>query len=132
MEEDLWWQEQAEKRKAKKDSTAETGIETEADADTMDFEERDDEGLYFSPENGNVIFATKARVQTCGTGKSPLGWLLSGSKDKTGTWTEASEGTESKAYVCTTSARSYLGCVWATVLKRWTFAALSFSISAFL
>ncbi|KAF8451842.1 putative ribosome biogenesis protein Ria1 [Terfezia claveryi] len=58
MEEDLRWREQAEKRRAKKDSTAEADIGTEADADTLNFEEKDDEGLYFAPENGNVIFAS--------------------------------------------------------------------------
>ncbi|KAF8421095.1 P-loop containing nucleoside triphosphate hydrolase protein [Tirmania nivea] len=58
MEEDLRWREQAEKRKAKKVSTAETDIGTEADAGTMEFEEKDDEGLYFAPEDGNVIFAS--------------------------------------------------------------------------
>lgn len=58
MEEDLRWREQAERRTAKKENYAETNIGTEAEADTVTFEERDDEDIYFAPENGNVIFAS--------------------------------------------------------------------------
>lgn len=57
MEDDLRWREDREKRLAeKKDVQAD-----EADAKTYDadeYQERDDDDLYFAPERGNVIFAS--------------------------------------------------------------------------
>lgn len=57
MEDDLRWREERERRLAeKKDQQAD-----EADAhanDDNEFQEKDDEDIYFAPENGNVIFAS--------------------------------------------------------------------------
>ncbi|KAG6868225.1 hypothetical protein C0993_006001 [Termitomyces sp. T159_Od127] len=57
MEDDLRWREERERRLAeKKDQLAD-----EADAtfdESEDFQEKDDEDLYFAPERGNVIFAS--------------------------------------------------------------------------
>ena len=52
MEDDLRWREELERRlEAKKNQHTEEVIEN-------DFEEMNDEGIYFSPERGNVIFAS--------------------------------------------------------------------------
>lgn len=60
MEDDLRWREEREKRLAqRKDAQA-----SDADAATApidedeDFQEKDDEDIYFAPEKGNVIFAS--------------------------------------------------------------------------
>ncbi|GLB38509.1 putative elongation factor G C-terminus [Lyophyllum shimeji] len=57
MEDDLRWREERERRLAeKKDQLAD-----EADAtvnEAAEFQERDDEDIYFAPERGNVIFAS--------------------------------------------------------------------------
>ncbi|TFK74756.1 P-loop containing nucleoside triphosphate hydrolase protein [Pluteus cervinus] len=57
MEDDLRWREERERRLAeKKDQLAD-----EADAqanDGAEFQEKDDEDIYFAPERGNVIFAS--------------------------------------------------------------------------
>ncbi|KAH9480567.1 Ribosome assembly protein 1 [Psilocybe cubensis] len=57
MEDDQRWHEERERRLAeKKDAIAD-----EADAtvnDTEEFQEKDDEDIYFAPEKGNVIFAS--------------------------------------------------------------------------
>jgi len=56
MEEDLLWREQLDQRKAKK-SAAETDGAVDAELEQQ-FEERDDEDIYFAPERNNVIFAS--------------------------------------------------------------------------
>ncbi|KAG1776182.1 P-loop containing nucleoside triphosphate hydrolase protein [Suillus placidus] len=57
MEDDLRWREERDRRLAeKKDQLAD---EAEASAnDTDDFKEKDDEDIYFAPEQGNVVFAS--------------------------------------------------------------------------
>ncbi|KAG6819994.1 hypothetical protein H0H93_006697 [Arthromyces matolae] len=57
MEDDLRWREERERRLAeKKDQLAD---ETDAAVnDTEEFQEKDDEDIYFAPERGNVIFAS--------------------------------------------------------------------------
>lgn len=60
MEDDLRWREERERRLAqKKESNADeadaiVNASEEADAE---FQEKDDEDIYFAPERGNVIFA---------------------------------------------------------------------------
>lgn len=149
MEEDLRWREQAERRKAKKDITAVTDIGVEADADTMDFEEKDDEGLYFSPENGNVIFASaidgwaftvkqfaSIYERKLGFKRAVLERVLWGDfyldpKTKRVLGQKHLKGRNLKPMF----VQLVLEAIWAvyesTVLTRWTFATLSFSISAF-
>ncbi|KAH9936252.1 uncharacterized protein B0H18DRAFT_973049 [Fomitopsis serialis] len=57
MEDDLRWREERERRLAeKKESHAEEVDAAINEAD--DFQERDDEDIYFAPEKGNVIFAS--------------------------------------------------------------------------
>lgn len=57
MEDDLRWHEERERRLAeKKDAQAD---ETEAHVhEDVEFQEKDDEDIYFAPEKGNVIFAS--------------------------------------------------------------------------
>ncbi|KAI1149421.1 P-loop containing nucleoside triphosphate hydrolase protein [Nemania diffusa] len=58
MEEDLNWRERMDERVA---ATAARGLklgDTESDAGELQFEERDDEELYFAPEKNNVIFSS--------------------------------------------------------------------------
>lgn len=57
MEDDFKWHEERERRLAeKKDAQAE---ETEATVhEDAEFQEKDDEDIYFAPEKGNVIFAS--------------------------------------------------------------------------
>lgn len=57
MEDDLRWREDRERRlEEKKEAFA---VEAAATAnETHDFQERDDEDIYFAPERGNVIFAS--------------------------------------------------------------------------
>ncbi|KAG8929585.1 Cytoplasmic GTPase/eEF2-like protein (ribosomal biogenesis) [Tulasnella sp. 418] len=69
MEDDLRWREERERRLAqRKDATADQ-VETDVNSGSADdkdsstgmeeqYEEKDDEDLYFSPERGNVIFAS--------------------------------------------------------------------------
>lgn len=64
MEEDLQWREKVEERvkaaaikeKDRPKASAESG--SQIDAETAEFEERDDEDLYFAPEKNNVIFCS--------------------------------------------------------------------------
>ena len=60
MEEDLQWREKMEERiNKKKDAVDASGLaEDEQETLEGDFEERDDEDLYFAPENNNVIFSS--------------------------------------------------------------------------
>lgn len=62
MEEDLLWRERADERKATreaKDESASVNGEGSLDGDLeQQFEEMDDEDLYFAPEKNNVIFAS--------------------------------------------------------------------------
>ncbi|EXJ84083.1 elongation factor 2 [Capronia epimyces CBS 606.96] len=60
MEEDLLWREKLDQKRAakeqlKQDAMSETATEAELE---QQFEERDDEDLYFAPEKYNVIFAS--------------------------------------------------------------------------
>lgn len=61
MEDDLRWREAAEKRREARAEAAANGEVPEGD-DSGDgeheFEEREDEDIYFSPERGNVLFAS--------------------------------------------------------------------------
>jgi ribosome assembly protein 1 len=57
MEDDLRWREEHERRLAEKKDL----IADEADAtvnESEEFQEKDDEDIYFAPERGNVIFAS--------------------------------------------------------------------------
>ncbi|KAJ6144950.1 Ribosome assembly protein 1 [Penicillium chermesinum] len=61
MEEDLQWRERMEDRLNAKDKSKKQTQEDEAAGsitDVADFEERDDEDLYFAPEKNNVIFCS--------------------------------------------------------------------------
>jgi len=72
MEDDLRWREEREKRLAKREeeqsgdapesaTAAATGISNGvagADDEQREFEEKEDEDLYFAPERGNVLFAS--------------------------------------------------------------------------
>lgn len=59
MEDDLRWRESQERRADEKEGRAkgeaETGQATELD---VEFQEKDDDHIYFAPERGNVIFAS--------------------------------------------------------------------------
>lgn len=57
MEDDLRWREEHERRLAeKKDQNADEADATVNESD--EFQEKDDEDIYFAPERGNVIFAS--------------------------------------------------------------------------
>ncbi|KAF3483398.1 elongation factor 2 [Arthroderma uncinatum] len=64
MEEDLQWREKVEERvkaaalKEKDRSKTGTDVDSQADPEAAEFEERDDEDLYFAPEKNNVIFCS--------------------------------------------------------------------------
>lgn len=65
MEDDLRWREEREKRlaerKAKEANSADAAAEgslDDMDSADAEFQEKDDEDLYFAPERGNVIFAS--------------------------------------------------------------------------
>ncbi|EFR04669.1 elongation factor 2 [Nannizzia gypsea CBS 118893] len=64
MEEDLQWREKMEERvkaaatKEKDRSKASAETSSQIDPETAEFEERDDEDLYFAPEKNNVIFCS--------------------------------------------------------------------------
>ncbi|KAF8270813.1 P-loop containing nucleoside triphosphate hydrolase protein [Lactarius quietus] len=59
MEDDLRWREERERRIAsKKDTVAEQADALVNDETIDDFQEKDDEDIYFSPEKGNVVFAS--------------------------------------------------------------------------
>ncbi|WVR07229.1 hypothetical protein IAU60_004270 [Kwoniella sp. DSM 27419] len=59
MEDDLRWREEREKRLAARRSAQEEG-ETPEDNDDADneYEEKEDEDIYFAPDRGNVLFAS--------------------------------------------------------------------------
>ncbi|KAJ8518106.1 hypothetical protein ONZ45_g4780 [Pleurotus djamor] len=56
MEDDLRWREGREQRLAERKDAL--GGEIDSSLDEEDFQEKDDEDLYFAPERGNVIFAS--------------------------------------------------------------------------
>ncbi|CAL1713367.1 unnamed protein product [Somion occarium] len=59
MEDDLRWREERERRLAKKkEAHADEVDATLSKADADEFQEKDDEDIYFAPEKGNVIFAS--------------------------------------------------------------------------
>ena len=59
MEDDLRWREERERRIAnKKDTVAEKADAIVNDEMVDDFQEKDDEDIYFAPEKGNVVFAS--------------------------------------------------------------------------
>ncbi|KAI0304395.1 P-loop containing nucleoside triphosphate hydrolase protein [Multifurca ochricompacta] len=59
MEDDLRWREERERRLAsKKDAVAEQAEAILNDEAADDFQEKDDEDIYFAPEKGNVVFAS--------------------------------------------------------------------------
>ena len=70
---DLKWREKAERRKAINADNADKDFGTEVEAETINFEEKDDEDIYFAPENGNVIFASA--IDRCISG-TPCSFLL--------------------------------------------------------
>ncbi|KIV87820.1 hypothetical protein PV11_03340 [Exophiala sideris] len=60
MEEDLQWREKMDQRRAAKEQQKQDALDdnaTEAELEQQ-YEERDDEDLYFAPENNNVIFGS--------------------------------------------------------------------------
>lgn len=57
MEEDLLWRERLDDKKTKKPAGANGDATVDAELEQQ-FEERDDEDLYFAPERNNVIFAS--------------------------------------------------------------------------
>ncbi|KYK61857.1 Protein synthesis factor, GTP-binding protein [Drechmeria coniospora] len=58
MEEDLNWREKMEDRVTAAAAKASTADEQINDAGELQFEERDDEDIYFAPEKNNVIFSS--------------------------------------------------------------------------
>ena len=57
LEDDLRWRESREKRiEARKQASASSDMPTDGVED--EFQEKDDEDIYFAPERGNVIFAS--------------------------------------------------------------------------
>ncbi|KAI1330445.1 P-loop containing nucleoside triphosphate hydrolase protein [Xylariaceae sp. FL0255] len=58
MEEDLNWRERMDERVAAAAAKDTTQGDLESDAGDLQFEERDDEELYFAPEKNNVIFSS--------------------------------------------------------------------------
>ncbi|KAI1505420.1 P-loop containing nucleoside triphosphate hydrolase protein [Biscogniauxia marginata] len=58
MEEDLNWREQIDERVAAAAAKEVKLGDVESDTDDLQFEERDDEELYFAPEKNNVIFSS--------------------------------------------------------------------------
>ncbi|THH31171.1 hypothetical protein EUX98_g3005 [Antrodiella citrinella] len=57
MEDDLRWREERERRLAEKRESLAEEVDAAAD-DADEFQEKDDEDIYFAPEKGNVIFAS--------------------------------------------------------------------------
>ncbi|KAF9877472.1 ribosome biogenesis protein [Colletotrichum karsti] len=57
MEEDLNWRERMDER-VRATATKEAGAEQMTESGELQFEERDDEDLYFAPEKNNVIFSS--------------------------------------------------------------------------
>ncbi|KAL0931173.1 Ribosome assembly protein 1 [Colletotrichum truncatum] len=57
MEEDLNWRERMEER-VQATAAKEAGVEQMTESGELQFEERDDEDLYFAPEKNNVIFSS--------------------------------------------------------------------------
>ncbi|OLN85705.1 Ribosome assembly protein 1 [Colletotrichum chlorophyti] len=57
MEEDLNWRERMEER-VQATAAKEAGVEQMSESGELQFEERDDEDLYFAPEKNNVIFSS--------------------------------------------------------------------------
>jgi ribosome assembly protein 1 len=99
MEDDLRWREERERRlAAKKEVYADEAEATVNEAN--EFQEKDDEDIYFAPERGNVIFASaidgwgfrvgkictgifrKARLQRVKSTKSSMGRLLLGPQNQ--------------------------------------------------
>lgn len=60
MEEDLRWREERERRLAERNERTAEQVASEAmsDLNIDDFQEKDDEDIYFAPEKGNVMFAS--------------------------------------------------------------------------
>lgn len=58
MEEDLNWRERMEERVAAAAAKESKLVDQQSDAGELQFEERDDEELYFAPEKNNVIFGS--------------------------------------------------------------------------
>jgi len=58
MEDDLRWRDEREKRLAARKAQAEDGIGPEGNENEGEYEEKEDEDIYFAPERGNVLFAS--------------------------------------------------------------------------
>jgi ribosome assembly protein 1 len=58
MEDDLRWREDREKRLAARAERQAEGEEMNGEDDEGNYEEKEDEDLYFAPERGNVLFAS--------------------------------------------------------------------------
>lgn len=61
MEDDARWRDEREKRLAarkEQEASEEVGAATSEDAGQGEFEEKEDEDIYFAPERGNVLFAS--------------------------------------------------------------------------
>ncbi|KAJ7069984.1 translation elongation factor 2 [Mycena amicta] len=58
MEDDLRWREERERRMAEKKERNADAADADTDAPEEEFQEKDDQDIYFAPERGNVIFAS--------------------------------------------------------------------------
>ncbi|KAF7299201.1 hypothetical protein MIND_00868800 [Mycena indigotica] len=58
MEDDLRWREEHERRLAEKKERNADAADADTDAPEEEFQEKDDQDIYFAPERGNVIFAS--------------------------------------------------------------------------
>ena len=123
MEEDLQWRERVEERvaaaaakeveraerKAMKGFVIEDSASDVTSGTAGEFEEKDDEDLYFAPEKNNVIFGSavdgwaftirqfaslyekKLGIKRSVLGESALGRFLPGAQDEESTWLQAPE-----------------------------------------
>lgn len=57
MEDDLRWREERERRLAEKKEALADAADAQAN-ESDEFQEKDDEDIYFAPERGNVVFAS--------------------------------------------------------------------------
>jgi len=58
MEDDLRWREERERRLIQKKEKQADEADATVNETEQDFQEKDDEDIYFAPEKGNVIFAS--------------------------------------------------------------------------
>jgi ribosome assembly protein 1 len=58
MEDDLRWREERERRLAQRAETQGDAADEDVSADDGEYEEKEDEDIYFAPDRGNVLFAS--------------------------------------------------------------------------